>query len=402
MSSSSISRAQRAAPLRLEALEDRTTPTFLARPAPGIININGVNQPAGGLSLAIGNVIPDAFNAAVNEYVTGTGPGVESLVRIFDLFGNQVGSFVPFPGFRGGINVAVGDVVGSGTPEIVVGIAQNGPPHVKVFTPAGQLVASFYAFDPAFMGGVNIATGNVLGGIGSGGFGGGNSQFKQEIIIGAAAGNSPHVVVTDPSGTYLRSFFAFDAAYLGGVTVAASSIDTARTPGSGGFPGGGPRPPDTNSFAEIIIGAATAVPHVKIFSVWQGGQTELQSYYAFDPALGQGLTVAAGSTDGNRGAEIYAGLVGSSRIRAFSGATQLLLTDFTAFPQGYSRVVNMAIGNVGVFDPRDDDDGGFGGGFGNPFFNTQDLSVVAGDAAFQQVPRYFRGLLNSAAGRNGP
>ena len=393
--------------LAVECLEDRTVPTFLPSAVPSRALINGVPFSVagqGGLSIAIGDVNPEGGVAVRNEYITGTGPGVEGLVRVFNLAGGLERQFIPFAGYKGGLNVAVGDVIGDSRQEVVVATAGSGPPRVSVFTPEGQLLTSFLAFDAGFLGGLNVAVGNVLndanprGGVTSGGPGP-QPEVKAEIIIGAALGNAPHVKVFDGSGNVRRSFFAFDGGYLGGVTVAASSIDTTRVPRQPGQP----RPPDTNSYAEIIVGAATNIPHVKVFSVWQGGVTELQSYLAFDvsnPANRAGVTVAAGSTDGNRGAEIYVALTNGSRIRAFGGESRALLTEFTAFPPAYSRVVNMAVGNVGVFDPRDDDD--LFGGFGNPSTGTQDLAVVAGDGPYGQVPRYFRGLPNSAAGRNGP
>lgn len=418
--------ARRTPQLAVECLEDRTVPTFLTKP--GLTALQTAQN--GGESLAIGNVIPEAgFGTAgvfqANEYVTGTGPGRESLVRISNLNGTLLGQFVPYAGFTGGVNVAVGDVTGDSNLEIIVSAASSlnaSIPQVKVFSNAGVLLSQFNVFSPGYQGGISIAVGNVLGGVGSGGFGGGNnSSFKSEIIAGASLGNAPHVVVADATGNIFRSFFAFDN-YLGGVTLAASSVDSTRTPGSsgggggffGGF-GGGTRVPDTNSYAEIIVGAATNVPHVKVFEAWQAGSglavgpagvVERLSYYAFDPSLGRGITVAAGSTDGSRGAEVYAGLIGATPaggtlIRAFNGETSGILAEFTAFPPAYSRVVNMAVGNVVAYDPGDDDVTGFGNN-GNPFFNTQDLAVVAGDGPFEQVPRQFFGVFGSAAGRNGP
>lgn len=399
--------------LTAEPLEDRTVPTFLPAITSASALINGVPFSVagqGGLSIAIGDVNPEAGNTARNEYVTGTGPGTEGLVRVFNLLGGIENQFVPFPGYKGGLNVAVGDVVGSSRLEIVVATAGPGSAQVSVFTPEGQLLTTFSPFGAGYQGGVNIAVGNLLNdadpqAIPTGGPGP-QPEVKAEIAVGAALGNLPHVKVFDGFGNLQRSFFAFDAAYQGGVTVAAASIDTTRVPRPQGEPGQPrpPRPPDTNAYSELIVGAATGVPHVKVFSLWQGGQTLLQSYFAFDPsnpANRAGVTLAAGSTDGNRGAEIYVALTNGSRIRAFGGESGALLADFTAFPGSYSRVVNMAVGNVGVFDPRDDDDL-FGGFFGNPSGHTQDLAVVAGDGPFGQVPRYFRGLPNSAAGRNGP
>ncbi|HEY1187806.1 MAG TPA: hypothetical protein VGE74_09120 [Gemmata sp.] len=400
----------RSARLSVENLEDRTTPTFLSRPG-NVIGINTVNVPAGGLSLAAGNVLPDPSTGGgrvQNEYVTGTGPGTEGTVRVWRLNGQTNGQSVPaltidpFPGFQGGINVAVGDVTGDGAAEIIAAVAGNGPPHVKVFDNTGALLGSFLAFDPAFQGGVNIAVGNVLGGIGGGGFAGGtvSQNFKQEIIIGAASGGAPHVVVTNAAGTVLRSFLAFDLGYRGGVSVAAGSINTTRN-ANYNFTG-----VDTNAYDEIIVGSASGGAHVKAFEVWTGAITERLSFLAFDPATAQGVTVAAGSTDGNRGAEIYVGQIlptnagASSTVRVFNGSGQALL-DAVPYPATYSRVVNMVVGNLfGNYDPSDDDSTFFGS---NRDFVTQDFAVVAGDGSYFQQPRFYFGFgFGSPAGAYGP
>jgi hypothetical protein len=409
----------RSAKLAVETLEDRTTPTFSGgtNPFGQQFAINGVTTPVGGgLSIAVGDVLPDPTDtatAATAEYVTGSGPGSVGVVRVFSNSGNQqLSAFVPFAGFTGGVNVAVGDVLGDGKLEIIAAVATNGPPHVKVFKPDGTLLSSFYAFSPGFLGGLNIAVGNVQGGIRAGGFPGGavSSQFKQEIIIGAAAGNSPHVVVTDGSGNLLQSFFAFDASYLGGVVVAAASIDKTRIPG---FVFGAGQS-DTNAYDEIMVGAATKIPHLKVFSVWQGAPQLLQSYFAYDPSLGRGISITAGSTDNVPGAEIYVNLVGTSSIRAFDGLTGRLLGERpNVFPPNYTGVLNMATGYVtptgnipttngtivigGPYDPRDDDTRMT---FGD--FDFLDLAVVTGDGALFQVPRFFIGLNNSPAPFNGP
>lgn len=207
----------------------------------------------------------------------------------------------------------------------------------------------------------------------------------------------------------LRSFLAFDAGYRGGVTVAAGSIDTTRV-ATFGFTG-----VDTNAYDEIIVGAATNVPHVKAFTVFTGAITERLSFFAFDPAVRQGVTVAAGSTDSARGAEIYVGLtvpLTSSAppvVRAYNtnalGNAQFLV-EFLPYPPGYARVVNMVVGSLrpanrppAFFDPRDDD--AFGAA-GNPDFLSQDLALVSGDGPFQQEPRFFIGFGNQPAGAFGP
>lgn len=395
--------------LAVENLEDRTTPTFLARPGAQEIVVNRATVPTGGLSIAAGDLFPDPglFGGRVqNEYVTGTGPGTEAQVRVWRLNGQPGAPLLtinPFPGFTGGVNVAVGDVTGDGAMEIIAAVASNGPPHVKVFSASGELLSSFLAFDAGFQGGLNIAVGNVLGGIASGGYSGGtvSSVFKQEIIIGAASGGSPHVLATDAAGTVLRSFLAFDLGFQGGVTVAAGSIDTKQADTYSDLGGA-----DTNAYDEIIVGAASGTPHVKAFEVWTGAITTRLSFYAFDPAIKQGVTVAAGGTDGRRGAEIYVSQVGTAapQIRAYSGENAELKSTFTPFPPLYTGVVNMAIGFLTPnlsYDPEDDDAYAFFGG--NPDFLWQDMVVVSGDGPFEQQPRFYIGLgLGLPAGAYGP
>src|SRR6516164_6350678 len=68
----------------------------------------------------------------------------------------------------------------------IVGVDQ-GPPHVKVLggTDGTTVLASFYAFDPAFQGGVRVAIGDV------------NGDGVLDYICGAGPGAQAHVKVVD-------------------------------------------------------------------------------------------------------------------------------------------------------------------------------------------------------------
>jgi len=130
------------------------------------------------------------------------------IIRMID--GQRIYSVNPYPDFPGDINVTVGDVNKDGFPEIVTAVASGGGPHVKVFDGAtAQLRKEFYAYAPEFMGGVNVAVGNVVG------------DNHPEIITGAGKMGGPHVKVFDGvSGAVLNSFFAGDPRNVGGVKVA--------------------------------------------------------------------------------------------------------------------------------------------------------------------------------------
>src|SRR5262249_11703567 len=104
-------------------------------------------------------------------------------VKVFDGFTlTLLASFYAFdPGFLGGITVAAGDVTGDGVPDLIVGALGGAGPHVKVFD--GRTFAevrSFYAFDKAFAGGVHVAAGDV------------NHDGFADVIVGAGPGGGGH------------------------------------------------------------------------------------------------------------------------------------------------------------------------------------------------------------------
>ena len=114
-------------------------------------------------------------------------------------------------GLSGGVNVAAGDVNGDGRDDIIVGAGPGAGPHVKVFNGAdlSTLLHSFLAFGPGFRGGVNVAAGDV------------NGDSRDDIIVGVGSGGVPHVKVfngADPSFV-IDSFLAYGTGFLGGVTV---------------------------------------------------------------------------------------------------------------------------------------------------------------------------------------
>ncbi len=60
--------------------------------------------------------------------------------------------------------MAAGDVNGDGRADIVTGAGPGGGPHVRVFSGVDLAVlASFFAYDPGFHGGVSVAAGDING-----------------------------------------------------------------------------------------------------------------------------------------------------------------------------------------------------------------------------------------------
>ncbi|MFA5128342.1 MAG: putative glycoside hydrolase [Patescibacteria group bacterium] len=166
-----------------------------------------------GINFAVGDLTHDGKM----EIVTGTLRGGGPHVRIFNWQGRLIhpGFFAYGKNFRGGVSVAVGDTDGNGWPEIITGAGFGGGPHVRIFSGGGKLMhPGFFAYDPAFRGGVNVAMADL------------NDDGRAEIITGPGIGGSPEVKIFDAKDLSLKAkFFAFSATSRGGVAVFAGDLD---------------------------------------------------------------------------------------------------------------------------------------------------------------------------------
>lgn len=221
-------------------------------------------------------------------------------------------AFAPYGlGFTGGVSVGMGDINGDGVPDIVTVPASSAGPHVKVFDGrTGDLLASFFAFDPAFTGGVRVAVGDVTG------------DGTPDIVVGAASG-STHVRVFDGATNQIAwDFFAYNAVQAG-VRVAVADID-----GDG--------------HADIVTAPGPGVgPHVRVLS----GATHapLASFFAYDAGLTTGIEIGTGDFDGDGTPDVVA--VPSyaegqpavmPHVRVFSGASWATILSFFAAAPGDS------------------------------------------------------------------
>jgi hypothetical protein len=273
---------------------------------------------AGSDNMALIDDVRVVGSAQGRRTVVGAGAGAP-MVDIYNSDGSLSQSFQAYDStFTGGVRVASGDVNGDGTNDVITAPGAGGGPDVKVYDGVtGALIRDFYAYAPTFAGGVWVAAADVTG------------DGLADIITGAGAGGGPHVKVFDgATGALVREFFAYDASFTGGVTVAAADVN-----GDG--------------VADIVTGAgAGGGPHVKVFDGATGAL--VKSFFAYDATFTGGVFVTAGDVTGDGRADIItgAGAGGGPHVKVFNADTGAVELSFFAYPSTFTGGVHVGASDV--------------------------------------------------------
>ena len=118
-------------------------------------------QQSGPATVTINIVAP---TRSTKLFASGAGPGAGPQVRVYEsTTGNERFSFFPYEQtFTGGVRVATGDLNQDGVDDIATSPAEGGSARVQVFDGAtGVQIANFFVFDPDFRGGAEIAIGDM-------------------------------------------------------------------------------------------------------------------------------------------------------------------------------------------------------------------------------------------------
>ncbi len=245
-----------------------------------------------GIKVAAG----DLDNDGIDEIVTGVEYGGGPHVRVFDMQGNiklTPGFFAFDSGFRGGVDVTVGDYDGDGKNEIAAAAGPSGSPHVRIFNKTGDYLGTdFRPFADDNRGGVSIASARAF------------NDSKDVLVTGVNAAAEAWVKVYDNDGTILGEWKAFDGLYTG-VSVGVADIDNDGDDEIGVTP------------------RHSAGPQVIWYEI---DGTPIDNFFAYNDDFRGGLRLAGGDLNGN-GKDVIITVPNKNRSQGRSDLIRYIETD---------------------------------------------------------------------------
>lgn len=256
----------------------------------------------GGVRVAVGDIDGDG----VSDIITAPGPGMPSLVRVFN--GRDLSLMREFLAFDGqydrGVWVAAADLRRDGRAEIICGADEGGLPIVRVFDgTTGRRLAEFAAYEQHFRGGVRVGVGDI------------NGDGSPDIITAPGPGRPTLIRVFDGrnASNVMSQFDAYELAFMGGAFVSAAD-----------FTGAGR--------AQVVTGAGlNGGPHVRVFDGLRG--QPLFDLFAYDKDFRGGVRVACRDVNHDGVPDIITapGPNLPAVIRVFNGRGGQMLHEFLAY-----------------------------------------------------------------------
>jgi RHS repeat-associated protein len=266
------------------------------------------NSFTGGVRVAVGDVTGDG----TADVVVGQGPGGTNQVKVYNgstghALNGTLGGFSAFTSAQAqGVWIAAGDVTGDGKADLVVGADGNVAPKAKVFSGAnGSLVRTMDLSPLGLTNGVRVAAADL------------NGDGKAEVIVGGGVGSPGRVAAYDGANSMaLYDYFPFGADYRGGVTIAAGDIDA-------------------DTYPDVIVGQASGGAQVKVFSGKDTASTwNLDAF----PGTTGGVRVGAADADGDGRLDVLVGRGPSGgEVRAYASAGAGQVFSLTPFGSTFNK-----------------------------------------------------------------
>ncbi|MBI2426999.1 MAG: VCBS repeat-containing protein [Candidatus Kerfeldbacteria bacterium] len=307
-------------------------------------------------------------------------------VRVVEESGDQVETFFAYgETLRGGFMSQGADIDGDGTNEVVTVAGQGFGPHLRAFEPDGTFIDDEFTSDASSRVGLTMAVGDV------------NGNGTDDVIVAKLAGGDSTIRVyqfdtrTDEWATPLDDQLVFDEGYTSGVQLltfdmdgdGAKEIAVSPTIGSGNvqvfsladgelardtwfWAYGNPFSGGVNMVSADIDGDGTdelftiprsAAPTLRYWNYEDGGFVNKAEVTVYQDTFLGGVTLAAGDADGDGNQEITVAPLtrGGANIRTYTVADDTFdLSDwFMAYDANYRGGMHTAMADV---DADGDDD----------------------------------------------
>ncbi len=167
----------------------------------------------GGLNLAVGDIDGNGKDELVTVPLSGGGPHIRAFRQ-----GGQATTlniFAFHQDYRGGVNIAVGDINNDGRDEIIVAPYEDAQARIKIYeTEEKTILKEFLAYAESFEGGARVSVGDF------------NSDGNNDIITSPSQKGGPHVLVWNYQDLeYLGNFLTYDPDSRNGQTALVADIN---------------------------------------------------------------------------------------------------------------------------------------------------------------------------------
>lgn len=162
-----------------------------------------------GLDVATGDVNGDG----VEEIITSARTTAGSRVSIHKIDGSAAVKLGEFKVFNSSIAsyVDAEDVNGDGKDEIIVSAGKGGGPRVNIYTSKGGLLESKYVYDESYKGGVDVAAGDITGDLG-------------KEIVASPLITQPQLKVLDKNLAQMKELSPYGSSHKGGMRVSIGDV----------------------------------------------------------------------------------------------------------------------------------------------------------------------------------